>query len=708
MSKASSSKQSNRFSFRGLSIQQRLPLLICIVLLFIVVVFSWTSYIGVRQAALQMGKERIRSLSDQLSSMFGQSMQAVVTATRTAAHTEVFRSYLQSGKKEADSTVLEALQKLRPDSSWLSAELFNKDRQRLAMSSLYPGKGSGIEIAPDSLLENLGPDSCRVGKLYAKNDSILFPILAAVTENNMVTGYLVRWRLQKASPRSIAQFSDLLGTNARLYIGNKDETVWTDLEKRVPAPLLEKTEGQNLLEFADTGSGRVLAGLQPVAHTDWVVLIEMSRAKILEASNRFLKWVMMVGAALIAIGIFLAWRISRGITHPLQNLTTASSRIASGDYTAQVDVDRYDEIGKLARAFNAMAVQVKQSQQELEEKMKQYRLLFQHNPMPMWIISTTTLQILDVNEAAIKNYGYSREEFLQLTTLDLRPREDIEKYFAHLSSQENDPEKKPGVWRHKKKDGTIIMVEVITGDIMFRGEKARLKLAYDITEKLKIEEELMNYRIRQQKLMTEVAIQVQERERNEIGKELHDNINQVLASIKMYLKMYSESKDKKEELIQRSSHNVAYAIEEIRRLSKGLVAPFIGERSLQEAILELAEEIKMGTGLEIKLITEPLNSLRLDKNMELMLYRITQEQLNNIRKYARASHAEIILRSDGDHLHLTIADDGVGFDPAEKPRGIGLKNIQSRVSFYSGHMEIHSAPGKGCRLEITIPLTVNA
>ncbi len=86
-----------------------------------------------------------------------------------------------------------------------------------------------------------------------------------------------------------------------------------------------------------------------------------------------------------------------------------------------------------------------------------------------------------------------------------------------------------------------------------------------------------------------------------------------------------------------------------------------------------------------------------------MLYRIAQEQLNNIRKYAKAEKAVIILRTEDDNLFFSIADNGIGFDPKQKAHGIGLRNINSRVDFYSGRMDIISAPGQGCAININIP-----
>jgi two-component system, NarL family, sensor histidine kinase UhpB len=227
----------------------------------------------------------------------------------------------------------------------------------------------------------------------------------------------------------------------------------------------------------------------------------------------------------------------------------------------------------------------------------------------------------------------------------------------------------------------------------------------DITEKIKLEKELADHELHQQKVITEVTIQAQEKERNELGRELHDNINQVLATVKMYLSMSLAKDEIRKDLLNYSLDNVNYAIEEIRKLSKSLVSPSLGDMGLGEALLELADEINVANEFKVEVLNEIQDKTKIDDNMELMCYRIAQEQLNNIRKYAKAKNAQIRIGTEGQHLVLVVEDDGVGFDTMEKARGIGLRNIGSRVDFYSGTLNIISAPGKGCRLEIKIPLS---
>lgn len=225
----------------------------------------------------------------------------------------------------------------------------------------------------------------------------------------------------------------------------------------------------------------------------------------------------------------------------------------------------------------------------------------------------------------------------------------------------------------------------------------------DITEKRKMEKDLAERELYQQKLITEVTIQAQEKERNQLGKELHDNINQLLSVTKMFLSMATKKPEKSEEYLRRSSDNLNLAIEEIRKLSRSLVAPSLGNIGLIDALQFLAAEINLGNKLHVRVVTQIHTKKEIDNNMEIMLYRIAQEQLTNIHKYANAENAVITLRMEENRIFFSIADNGEGFDVSQKAQGIGLRNISSRVEFYSGTMNIISAPGQGCTLSISVP-----
>jgi two-component system sensor histidine kinase UhpB len=234
-------------------------------------------------------------------------------------------------------------------------------------------------------------------------------------------------------------------------------------------------------------------------------------------------------------------------------------------------------------------------------------------------------------------------------------------------------------------------------------KEAQENLLKSFQEVAKLEKELAEQRLVQQKLITEVTIQAQEKERNELGKELHDNINQILSTVKMYLSLLIDVKKQDEGLIRRSHQLLNDAVEEIRKLSKTLVTPTLGDMGLAEALKEMADEVSALSGLKFELHLH-IQEKKGDPNIDLMLYRIAQEQINNVLKYSKARKVVMTLNAGPTNIFLSISDNGVGFDPKKKAKGIGLKNILSRVEFYSGKLDILSAPGKGCTIEVTIPL----
>mgnify|MGYP001551225096 CR=1 FL=1 len=346
-----------------------------------------------------------------------------------------------------------------------------------------------------------------------------------------------------------------------------------------------------------------------------------------------------------------------------------------------------------------------------EEK---FRNLLESAPDAMVIIDKSSVIQL-VNVQTTKLFGYSRDEVIG-KNIELL----MSGWYKNTSHSEQDNAVESGEFVQadsgleltgQRKDCSVFPVEISLAPLETVGELIILVALRDITERKKAEAEkrrlekaLEEERLFQQKLITEVTIQAQEKERNELGKELHDNINQILASVKMMLSMSLDNENKREEFIRKSIHNTNYAIEEIRTLSRTLVAPSLGEGGLKEALEQLIEDMSVPGKLKVRLVSDDDPQDKIDKNMELALYRIAQEQLNNIRKYAKAEQAVITIKRESGFLHFSISDNGIGFDPSKKAQGIGLKNIKSRVDFYSGKLNIISTPGQGCQLEIEMPL----
>ena len=132
----------------------------------------------------------------------------------------------------------------------------------------------------------------------------------------------------------------------------------------------------------------------------------------------------------------------------------------------------------------------KKVEKDLRESEEQYRLLFESNPHPMWVYDIETLSFLAVNDAAVIQYGYSREEFFSMTIKDIRPPEDIPALLENISRITEGLDK-AGIWRHRKKDGAIIYVEITSHTMTFAGKHAEIVLVNDVTERKKAEEKLI-------------------------------------------------------------------------------------------------------------------------------------------------------------------------------------------------------------------------
>lgn len=340
----------------------------------------------------------------------------------------------------------------------------------------------------------------------------------------------------------------------------------------------------------------------------------------------------------------------------------------------------------------------KRSEEIILASEEKYRQIFYKNPYPTWIFDLDTLRIVEVNDAALEKYGFDKSEFYQLTMRDLHPEGEAETFLDSI--RHASPERR--LWHHRNKSGVLITVEITSHSIDYFGKLCIQVIVNDVTERIRLEKELaLQQRLKQQQI-TEVVLGAQERERFELGQELHDNINQILATSKLYLDVAIEEREPRMELLAKSRNNISMAIEEIRRLSKELITPSLNDLGLIQSIKELIRSIQMVKKMKIKLTISGVEENALLPEQKINVYRIIQEQLNNILKHAQASSVSIELNKQREQIRLLIEDDGRGFDPRMRRDGVGISNIMSRAELYNGKVEIDSSPGKGCRLEVIL------
>jgi len=335
---------------------------------------------------------------------------------------------------------------------------------------------------------------------------------------------------------------------------------------------------------------------------------------------------------------------------------------------------------------------------QLIESEKRFSNLFQLSPQPMWVYDTETLGFIQVNEAALEKYGYSENEFFNMTIMDIRSVEEIQKLKDALlskNSDENAENTSTGRFRHHKKSGELIDVEIYSSPIALDDKLYRSVIAIDVTEKIAFEQKL-----------TMAIIKTQEDERYEIGGELHDNVCQILAASQLSLGLLqSLLPESAFDHYERVSAYIKMASLEIRNLSHRLAPAFFDDSTLYESFELLLKNVNIENKYTISLhFDDAVKEFPIARDLQLNLYRILQEQLRNIFKYAAATTIDVDLIMHKNHLKMRIADDGIGFNMRLVKEGIGLANMKRRTELFSGKFDIASSPGEGCEIIVDIPI----
>ena len=339
---------------------------------------------------------------------------------------------------------------------------------------------------------------------------------------------------------------------------------------------------------------------------------------------------------------------------------------------------------------------------EIKESDNKYRSLFEQASDPI-VVTDLDGHITDVNSSFSKLFGYSRKELLQL---------DINSLVCPVQKREN-PLRRDLLLKGKHifsdrfmlhKSGTVIETEA---NLKKFGEDRVMGIIRDVTATRKMQREMEEQRLEQQvqeqKKINRAVIKAQERERNIIGRELHDNVNQLLASTRMVLSTAKMKTAGKKEFVDKSIRLIDATINEIRILTKKHVTPLKGF-DLKEQIHSLVKVMEEGIGFKISFEYDIDEKSELLNELKLNLYRIVQEQLNNVYKHASASRAQVRIFSRKDQIHISIHDNGIGFEVGMKKNGVGIVNIINRVESFNGEASFSTNPGIGCKLDIRIPM----
>jgi len=373
----------------------------------------------------------------------------------------------------------------------------------------------------------------------------------------------------------------------------------------------------------------------------------------------------------------------------------------------------------------------RQAERELLESEHQYRLIFDHNPVPMWVFDHETLAFLEVNDAAVQQYGYKREEFLRMTLKDIRGSDEtlaLREYLAQLAAAEHPARLAvAGVWEHRRRDGSVIDVEVKWSPIRFKGRAASLTMANDITVQKRLEDQL-----RQSQKMEAIG--------QLAGGVAHD-FNNILTVIHGHAELLL-AEGHLNEPAWHSAEQIAQAAERAATLTRQLLA-FSRRQVMQPHQLDMNEVVGNMTKMLSRILGEDValqmhycpqpalveadagmmeqvllnlavNSRDAMPQGGLLVIRIALREVEPARLEA---HPE---GRPGQFVCLSVVDTGCGIAPENlrrifepffttkevgKGTGLGLATVYGIVKQHQGWVEVESQPGKGATFRVFLPLS---
>ncbi len=386
------------------------------------------------------------------------------------------------------------------------------------------------------------------------------------------------------------------------------------------------------------------------------------------------------------------------------------------------DVDDLATASELARR-TAAAMEAVRLVRSLERSEERYRMLFEASPLPMWVYDAETLQFLAVNDAAIRHYGYTRQEFLGMTIKDIRPVEDVEAVLASLRRSGGPGSPMPGTWRHRKRDGSVIDVEITAGRITFEGRRAALVLAHDVTDRLRLEE-----RLSQAEKMEAVG--------RLAGGVAHD-FNNLLTVISGYTEILL---NRPETTGREQLGEIAHAAEQAAALTRQLLA-FSRRQVLHPIVLDLNEIVAGMEPMLGRIIGEDVNvgvrlapglpAVEADRaQLERVILNLAVNARDAMPQGGRLTieTASVELDEDyvasrgegtpGPNVLLAVSDTGVGmsedvqrhlFEPFFTTKGpgagtgLGLATVFGIVKQSGGSIYVYSEEGRGTTFKIYLP-----
>lgn len=404
-----------------------------------------------------------------------------------------------------------------------------------------------------------------------------------------------------------------------------------------------------------------------------------------------------------------------------------------GRWVQWVDYGITDEHGnlELIQSIGHDITHIKQVEQALIDERHRYEELFELTPQPLYIYDEETLAFLKVNDAMVRNYGYSREEFAQMNLLDIRSPSEAERLVTMLRGEAGEREvMMSSTWIHRRKNGTTFEVEVSARRIRFNGRPARLVVAVDMTDRRALEAERMNVEALEIELSKEREITLlKERFTQMVTHEFRTPLAVIVSTIdilKSYIdRLSKEDISRKLDIVTNEARRMSKLLDDvlsISRASAGRVSMTPETFDAVAVLHSVVENLSMADrGRHIFVVNLQCSSAPLTTDRRLF-EQVLINLLTNAVKYSPEGttvSAEICI--EDDHITLRISDQGIGIPEDEQHRifeafhradnalgiegtGLGLAIVKQSVSQLGGHISFTSAVGAGTTFTVNLPI----
>jgi len=427
--------------------------------------------------------------------------------------------------------------------------------------------------------------------------------------------------------------------------------------------------------------------------------------------------------AILAISLTIGLFIQRFVSRPVKHLLGGTERVAAGDLATPLEISSANEIGTLARSFDQMTQRLQGSEQELKASEEKYRSLFDNDPNPIFVFDRSTFQIIDANIRATEKYGYSKGELLQMSFRDLGDPEDAEKI---RSSVVEACISLPKV-RHRKKDGSIMHVDIHSCPRVHLGEDVIIANIADISDSIQAEAQL----IQASKMATLGEMSAG------VAHELNQPLNAIRIGSDLLKKMVERGMILEPDLTGRVSREIGSQVERAANIINHLrefgrksqpdeLEKVLVNKPIRDVFTVLGQQLKLKqikVNLDLDESLSPVYGVsnRLEQvfiNLVMNARDAIEEMLEKGSQKEREGILTIRTYQEKGRVVAIVRDNGIGMSERIKEKifepffttkdvgrgtGLGLSISYGIVKDYEGTIEVESMPGSGTIFRITFP-----